>query len=121
MDANKKRKHKARRRRHQRLRKRVNGSAEIPRLNVYRSNDQIYAQLIDDRAGHTLVAASSLEDGVVTDDDGKVGQARQVGELVGQRAVAAGIDTVVFDRGGNRFAGRVKALAEAAADAGLNL
>jgi large subunit ribosomal protein L18 len=113
------RKRQSRDRRRRRIRKRIAGTGEVPRLSVYRSNTQIYAQLIDDRAGHTLVAASSLEDGVTRGDDGKIGVARQVGELVGQRAVEAGIEQVVFDRGGNRYAGRVAALAEAAREAGL--
>jgi large subunit ribosomal protein L18 len=113
------RKRQSRDRRRRRIRKRIAGTAEVPRLSVYRSNTQIYAQLIDDRAGHTLVAASSLEDGVTRGDDGKIGVARQVGELIGQRAVEAGIEQVVFDRGGNRYAGRVAALAEAAREAGL--
>jgi large subunit ribosomal protein L18 len=113
------RKRQSRDRRRRRIRKRIAGTGEVPRLSVYRSNTQIYAQLIDDRAGHTLVAASSLEDGVTRGDDGKIGVARQVGELIGQRAVEAGIEQVVFDRGGNRYAGRVAALAEAAREAGL--
>jgi large subunit ribosomal protein L18 len=117
MDASKKRA--ARERRHQRLRRHVQGTAERPRLAVYRSNSHIYAQLIDDRAGHTLAAASSLEADVGKGDDGKVGVARQVGELIGRRAGDQGIESVVFDRGGNRYAGRVAALADAAREAGL--
>jgi large subunit ribosomal protein L18 len=117
MDASKKRA--ARRNRQLRIRKHVRGTAAKPRLSVYRSNDHIYAQLIDDVAGHTLVAASSLEDGVDKGDDGKVGVAKQVGELIGQRAKEAGITTCVFDRGGNRYAGRVAALAEGARGTGL--
>jgi len=113
------RKRQSRDRRRHRIRKRIAGTADVPRLSVYRSNNQIYAQLIDDRAGHTLVSASSLDDGVAKGDDGKIGVARQVGELVGRRAVEAGIEQVVFDRGGNRYAGRVAALAEAAREAGL--
>jgi large subunit ribosomal protein L18 len=120
MDAAKKRKRQARERRHARIRRRIEGTADIPRLSVYRSNSHIYAQLIDDRAGHTVAAASSIESGVTKGDDGKVGVAKQVGELIGKRAVDAGITTCVFDRGGNRYAGRVKALAEGARDAGLN-
>ncbi len=119
MDPTKKRA--ARERRHKRLRKRITGTAQRPRLSVYRSNQHIYAQLIDDVAGSTLVAASSLENGVAKSDDGKVGVARQVGELIGQRAVEAGVSSAVFDRGGNRYAGRVKALADAAREAGLTL
>jgi large subunit ribosomal protein L18 len=113
------RKRQGRDRRRRRIRKKIAGTASVPRLSVYRSNDQIYAQLIDDRAGRTLASASSLEDGVTKGEDGKVGVARQVGELIGKRATDAGIERVVFDRGGNRYAGRVQALAEAARDAGL--
>jgi large subunit ribosomal protein L18 len=119
MDAAKKRKRQARDRRHRRIRKQIEGTAAAPRLSVYRSNDHIYAQLIDDVVGHTLLAASSLEKDVAKGDDGKVGVARQVGERLGQRAIDAGITTCVFDRGGNRYAGRVKALADGARDAGL--
>jgi large subunit ribosomal protein L18 len=118
MDASKKRA--ARDRRHKRIRKHVQGTAERPRLSVYRSNAHIYAQVIDDTAGHTLVQASSLDAAVTKgEDDGKTGVAEQVGELVGKRASEQGIESVVFDRGGNRYAGRVAALAEAAREAGL--
>jgi large subunit ribosomal protein L18 len=109
----------ARRSRHLRLRKHIKGTATKPRLSVYRSNSHIYAQLIDDVAGHTLVAASSREDGIDKGDDGKVGVAKQVGELLAERATAAGITTCVFDRGGNRYAGRVASLAEGARSGGL--
>jgi large subunit ribosomal protein L18 len=117
MDATKKRV--ARRTRQLRARKRITGTAAKPRLSVFRSNDHIYAQLIDDVAGHTLVAASSRETGVAKGEDGKVGVAKQVGELLGERATKAGISTCVFDRGGNRYAGRVAALADGARAAGL--
>ncbi|MCC5948891.1 MAG: 50S ribosomal protein L18 [Nitriliruptoraceae bacterium] len=117
MDASKKRA--ARRKRHLRIRKHVSGTATKPRLSVYRSNDHIYAQLIDDTAGHTIASASSLEDGVTKGEDGKSGVAAQVGTLIGQRAKDAGISSVVFDRGGNRYAGRVAALADAARETGL--
>jgi large subunit ribosomal protein L18 len=110
----------SRRKRHLRIRKHIVGTATKPRLSVYRSNSHIYAQLIDDRAGHTLVAASSLEDGVTKGEGGKTGLARQVGTLIGERATKAGITTCVFDRGGNRYAGRVAALAEGAREAGLD-
>jgi large subunit ribosomal protein L18 len=114
------RKREARRRRHQRSRKNIRGTATQPRLSVYRSNTNIYAQLIDDATGNTLVAASSRESGIETSGDGgKVGAARQVGKLIGERAVEQGITAAVFDRGGNRYAGRVAALAEGARDAGL--
>lgn len=117
MDASKKRA--ARNRRHTRLRKHIAGTAERPRLSVYRSNSQIYAQLIDDTAGNTIAAASSLEGEVTKGEDGKVGVAKQVGELIGKRAQEQGIEAAVFDRGGNRYAGRVAALAEGAREAGL--
>jgi|SRR5680860_652678 len=117
MNATKKRV--ARNKRHLRIRKSVTGTATKPRLSVYRSNTHIYAQLIDDVAGHTLAAASSLEADVDTGEAGKTSTAKQVGELVGKRAAAAGITTCVFDRGGNRYAGRVAALAEGAREAGL--
>ncbi|MFA9446178.1 50S ribosomal protein L18 [Egicoccus sp. AB-alg6-2] len=117
MDASKKRL--ARQRRQKRIRKHVRGTADRPRLSVYRSNSHIYAQLIDDVNGHTVAAASSLEADVSKGDDAKVGVAKQVGTLVGQRAKDAGISTCVFDRGGNRYAGRVAALAEGAREAGL--
>ncbi len=112
-------KRRARERRHARVRKHIRGTAERPRLAVYRSNTAIYAQVIDDRRGHTLAAASSLEKDLRPDSDGKVGVAAAVGKLVAQRAKAAGVGRVVFDRGGNRFQGRVKALADAARSSGL--
>jgi large subunit ribosomal protein L18 len=109
----------ARNRRHKRIRKHVSGTATQPRLSVYRSNTNIYAQLIDDTAGHTLVQASSRETGVDNGDEGKTGAARQVGTLLAERALAQGLEAVVFDRGGNRYAGRVAALAEGARSGGL--
>jgi len=108
----------ARRRRHFRVRKHILGTPEKPRLAVFRSNRYIYAQLIDDRAGETLAAASSREKAV----KGKsltVDTAAEVGKLIGARAKDAGIHTVVFDRGGYPYHGRVKALAEAARESGL--
>jgi large subunit ribosomal protein L18 len=108
----------ARQMRKKRVRRKIWGTAERPRLSVFRSNTAIYAQLIDDDRGHTVVAASSIEDGI--DGKGtKTDAARRVGELVAERATSQGIDTVVFDRGGFQYAGRVKALAEAAREAGL--
>ncbi|MBA3372387.1 MAG: 50S ribosomal protein L18 [Actinomycetota bacterium] len=109
----------ARQRRHARVRKHVRGSPQRPRLVVYRSNAGIYAQLVDDGAGHTLAAASSLDKDLSVTDGGKVGVAGAVGKLVADRAKSAGIDTVVFDRGGNRYSGRVKALADGAREGGL--
>ena len=111
-----------RKRRHVRVRAKVSGTAARPRLNVFRSSAHIYAQLIDDNRGHTLLAASDLEQDVMdrTGVDGtKSARARAVGELIGERARAAGIDTVVFDRGGFLYHGRVKAVAEGARAAGL--
>jgi large subunit ribosomal protein L18 len=111
----------ARRRRHRRIRGKVFGTRERPRLNVFRSLSHIYAQVIDDWEGHTLVSASTIDAEVKRQLDGlsKTEQARVVGEVVAQRALDKGIDRVVFDRGGYRYHGRVKALAEAAREKGL--
>ncbi len=117
MDPNQKQQ--ARQRRHVRVRKRVQGTAERPRLSVYRSNAQIYAQLIDDEHGHTMAAASSLENAVDKEGATKSAVARQVGELVARRARDSGVSRAVFDRGGFRYMGRVQALAEGAREAGL--
>ncbi|CAN5283372.1 50S ribosomal protein L18 [soil metagenome] len=114
-------KREARRRRHARARKRLRGTPERPRLSVYRSNVAIYAQVIDDLAGHTIVAASSLDNGLASPDGGKITVARAVGRLVAERAREQGVEVVVFDRGGNRYHGRVRALAEGAREAGLRL
>ena len=108
----------ARRRRHTRVRKRVHGSAERPRLAVFRSNKYIYAQLIDDEAGRTLASASSREAGMATKTL-SVETAAEVGKLIAGRASEAGIGFVVFDRGGYQFHGRIKALADAAREGGL--
>ncbi len=108
----------ARAARHTRVRKRVRGSGERPRLAVYRSNKYIYAQVIDDTEGRTLVAASSQEPDL-RGDRLNVETAAKVGALLGSRAKDAGVSSVVFDRGGYRYHGRVKALAEAAREAGL--
>ncbi|MDN5962965.1 MAG: 50S ribosomal protein L18 [Acidipropionibacterium jensenii] len=111
----------ARKRRHQRLRKKVTGSAERPRLVVTRSNRHMVAQVVDDNAGHTLVSASTMEDDILSAEGTKVEKARRVGTLVAERAKAAGIEAVVFDRGGNKYHGRVAAVAEAAREGGLEL
>ncbi|MFO7292696.1 MAG: 50S ribosomal protein L18 [Actinomycetes bacterium] len=108
----------ARARRHQRIRRKIHGTAERPRLAVFRSNRYIYAQLIDDDKGHTLAAASSLEKGL-RDKTLTVETAAEVGKLLGERAKQAGVSRAVFDRAGYKFHGRVKALAEAAREAGL--
>jgi large subunit ribosomal protein L18 len=108
----------ARRRRHRRVRKTLTGSTARPRLAVFRSNRYIYAQLIDDGAGATLVAASSQE-AAMRSRTLTVETAAEVGKLVAQRAKDAGISTVVFDRGGFAYHGRIKALADAAREGGL--
>jgi large subunit ribosomal protein L18 len=110
-------KEQARQRRHRRVRAKLSGTAERPRLAVYRSNAHIYAQLIDDAAGRTLVAASSGEKQVA--GTARADGPAAVGKLVAERAKAAGIETVVFDRGGYLYHGRVKALADAAREGGL--
>jgi large subunit ribosomal protein L18 len=108
-------------RRHNRLRKRVVGSSERPRLVVTRSARHVFVQVVDDSKGRTVVSASTLEADLRTFDGDKTAKARKVGELVAQRAKKAGIDAVVFDRGGNRYAGRVAAIAEGAREGGLSL
>jgi large subunit ribosomal protein L18 len=109
-------------RRHRRVRKGVQGSAERPRLAVFRSLQHIYAQVIDDTEQHTLVAASSLEPELKSklSTGGNIDAATEVGKLIAERAKAKGIELVVFDRGGNLYHGRVQALANAAREAGLN-
>ncbi len=111
----------ARARRHARVRKNLDGSAQRPRLNVFRSLSGIYAQVIDDQAGHTLVSASTVDKDLREQMKGlkKAEQASLVGKTVAQRAKAKGIETVVFDRGGYRYSGRVKALADGAREGGL--
>ena len=108
----------ARDRRHRRVRKKVRGTAARPRLAVFRSNKHIYAQVIDDVAGSTIASASTVEQSF-SGATGTVDAAKQVGKLVGERAKAAGVDTVVFDRGGNRYHGRIAAIADGAREAGL--
>jgi large subunit ribosomal protein L18 len=109
----------ARRRRHARVRKRVRGTAERPRLAVHRSNRHITAQLIDDVSGRTLAAASTVEADLRADATGNKAAAANVGRLLAFRAKSAGVELVVFDRGGFLYHGRVAALAEAAREAGL--
>jgi len=108
-------------RRHRRVRKKIMGTAERPRLAVFRSNKHIYVQVIDDFAGRTVVSASTTETELRTGATATVDAARNVGKLVGDRAKAAGITTVVFDRGGFRYHGRVAAVADGAREAGLEL
>ena len=110
---------KARLKRHYRVRNKISGTAERPRLSVFRSSKNIYAQLIDDQAGVTLVAASSL-DKAFEGNGGDKAAARAIGKLVAERAVEKGITTVVFDRSGYIYHGRIKELAEGAREGGLN-
>jgi large subunit ribosomal protein L18 len=113
-------KNKTRKIRHFRVRKKINGTTERPRLNVFRSSKHIYAQIIDDVKGVTLAAASTLDkelNGI--ENGGNVEAARKVGELIAKRAAAQGINNVVFDRGGYLYHGRIQALADAAREAGL--
>lgn len=109
----------ARARRHERIRKTLRGTPERPRLVVHRSSRHMHAQVIDDVAGHTLAAASSVEADVRALEGDKKTKAAKVGELVAQRAKEAGIETVVFDRAGYKYHGRVAALADAAREGGL--
>ena len=112
----------ARVRRHSRVRKKVAGTAERPRLAVYRSNRHIYVQLIDDRAAATLVSASDAEVGGADDGErSKITSAKEVGKLIADRAKGAGIDRVVFDRGGRQYHGRVAAVADGAREGGLQI
>jgi len=110
----------SRAKRHARLRLRLSGTEARPRLAVFRSLNHIYAQVIDDTSGTTVAAASSLETGLRGSDGTKVDDAKRVGQLVAERAKAAGIDKVVFDRAGFKYHGRVRSLAEAAREAGLD-
>jgi large subunit ribosomal protein L18 len=107
-----------REKRHKRVRRKVSGTAERPRLSVYRSNVHIYAQLVDDDAGNTLAAADSRE---VGEAENRKEAARKVGELIANRATDAGMEAVVFDRGGNKYHGRIAALADGARSGGLKL
>jgi large subunit ribosomal protein L18 len=111
----------SRTRRHLRVRKKLTGSPERPRLVVTRSARNIYAQLVDDVAGHTLASASTLEAEIRGGDADKKAKARQVGKLLAERAAGAGIGAAVFDRGGNAYHGRIAALADGARGAGLKL
>jgi large subunit ribosomal protein L18 len=106
-------------RRHFRIRKNVRGTAERPRLVVTRSLRHITAQVVDDLKGHTVVSASSMDASIRGTEGDKSAQARRVGALLAERAQAAGVGKVVFDRGGDRYAGRIAALADAARQAGL--
>lgn len=111
----------ARLRRHRRIRRWLNGTADVPRMCVFRSGEEIYAQVIDDEAQHTLASASTVDRELRGELDGKTKteQAALVGELVGKRAIEKGVKKIVFDRGGNKYIGRVQALADGARKAGL--
>jgi len=111
----------AKARRHTRLRKKVAGTELRPRLVVTRSARHVFVQVVDDSKGHTLASASTLEADLRTFDGDKTAKAHKVGELVAERAKAAGVDAVVFDRGGSKYAGRVAAIADGAREGGLNL
>lgn len=109
-----------RKRRHIRVRKKVSGTADRPRLVVTRSARHMVAQVVDDTAGRTLASASTMEAEMRTGSEDKTAKARKVGQKVAERAKSAGVESVVFDRGGHRFHGRVAALAEGAREAGLD-
>jgi large subunit ribosomal protein L18 len=111
----------ARVRRHLRVRKRVTGSASRPRLVVNRSARHMFAQIVDDSIGRTLAVASTMDPGIRAAEGDKTAKARQVGELLARRAAEAGIEAVVFDRGGYRYHGRIAALADGAREGGLKL
>ena len=117
---NKPNRNRARLRRHARVRRKISGTAECPRLNVFRSSKHIYAQIIDDLAGTTLVSASTM-DTDFTEYGGNVEAAKAIGVKIAQKAIEKGITEVVFDRGGYIYHGRVKALAEGAREGGLTL
>ena len=105
---------------HSRIRRKVNGTGERPRLAIFRSLNHIYAQVIDDERGRTMAAASSLEKDLRGNTGGNIEAAQRIGKSIAERALAAGVTNVVFDRGGYVYHGRIKALAEAARAAGLN-
>ncbi|OIJ21633.1 50S ribosomal protein L18 [Anaerobacillus alkalidiazotrophicus] len=109
----------ARKKRHAHVRRTITGTAERPRLNVFRSSKHIYAQLIDDVAGVTVASANSLDKELNLENGGNIEAAKKVGELVAKRAIEKGYETIVFDRGGYLYHGRVKELADAARAAGL--
>ncbi len=111
----------AKARRHNRLRKKITGTEARPRLAVTRSARHVFVQVIDDAKGHTLASASTMEADLRSFDGDKTAKARRVGELLAERAKTAGVEAVVFDRGGSKYAGRVAAIADGAREGGLNL
>jgi large subunit ribosomal protein L18 len=112
---------KSRKRRHLRVRKKVVGTAVRPRLVVTRSTRHVFVQVVDDTLGRTLASASTMEAGLRTADGDKSAKSREVGKLIAQRAKDAGVDAVVFDRGGNKYHGRIAAVADGAREGGLEL
>jgi len=120
-DIQSKAKNEARRRRQRRVRAKIHGTAQRPRLNIFRSNDNIFAQLINDDLGHTIASASTIDKEIASKVDGKTKSeaAKIVGQELGERAKKAGIEAVIFDRAGFQYHGRVAALADGARDAGL--
>ena len=108
-------------RRHNRLRKKIVGTAERPRLVVTRSARHVFVQVVNDDSGHTVASASTMEADLRSFDGDKTAKARKIGEMIAERAKKAGVSSVVFDRGGNRYAGRVAAIAEGAREGGLEL
>lgn len=108
-------------RRHNRLRKKIVGTAERPRLVVTRSARHVFVQVVNDASGHTVASASTMEADLRSFDGDKTAKARKIGEMIAERAKKAGVSSVVFDRGGNRYAGRVAAIAEGAREGGLEL
>ncbi|MBT1664266.1 MULTISPECIES: 50S ribosomal protein L18 [Curtobacterium] len=111
----------AKARRHNRLRKKITGTEARPRLAVTRSSRHVFVQVIDDSKGHTLASASTMEADLRSFEGDKTAKARRVGELLAERAKSAGVEAVVFDRGGSKYAGRVAAIADGAREGGLNL
>lgn len=105
---------------HRRIRRKVRGSSERPRLAVYRSTNHIYAQVVDDQRGQTIVSASTIEKDLRGSSGGNIEAARRIGKAIAERALEKGIESVVFDRGGYLYHGRIKALTDAAREAGLN-
>lgn len=120
-DSKSKKKYQARKRRQRRVRAKLHGTAERPRLNIFRSNENIFAQVINDDEGHTLASASTIDTEVAPQlgDKTKSEASKIVGQVLAERAKAAGVETVIFDRGGFQYRGRVAALAEGAREAGL--
>ena len=110
---------KVRTRKHKSIRRRIVGTAERPRLSVYRSLQNVFVQIIDDTTGNTLVSASTIEKGAKIENGSNIEAAKQIGERIAKKALEKGITTVVFDRGGYIYTGRIKAIADAAREAGL--